>query len=338
MSDLIIQILAASMLLATPLLLAAIGELVVEKSGVINLGVEGMMLIGGLAGFIALYQLQTSECTMLIGETCFTFKNSVNQFQYIGSLIIAAIVGAMAAALFGFLTQYFRANHIAAGLGLTVLGAGLSNSLGGNFFGVDYTAAIVASVPPLFPKAWGDVPLIGPLLFSQNLLVPFSFVMLVAVWFFLNRTRAGLIVRAVGENHHSAYALGYPVIFVRMATIMFGGAMAGLAGAFIVIAQIAPKWTEGITVGKGWLALALILFSTWRPGRVLLGAYLFGIVLALEPRLKAIFSNMSLEVSYFLTALPYIVPVVVLVLISRNPVMIRRNAPASLGQSFEPRS
>ena len=198
MSDLVIQILAASMLLATPLLLAAIGELVVEKSGVINLGVEGMMLIGGLAGFIGLYQLQSSTCTMLIGENCFASENSVNQFQYIGSLLVAAIVGAMAAALFGFLTQYFRANHIAAGLGLTVLGAGLSNSLGGNFFGVDYTSAIVASVPPLFPESWGDVPVVGPLLFSQNLLVPFSFVMLAAFWFFLNRTR-GNYVLIVGD-------------------------------------------------------------------------------------------------------------------------------------------
>ena len=338
MSELIIQILAASMLLATPLLLAAIGELVVEKSGVINLGVEGMMLIGGLAGFFALYQLQTSICTLELDGVCFASDTSVNQLQYLGALLVAAVVGAAAAAVFGFLTQHFRANHIAAGLGLTVLGAGLSNSLGGNFFGVDYTAAIVAEVPALFPESWGDVPVLGPLLFAQNLLVPFSFVMLVAVWYFLSHTRAGLVVRAVGENHHSAFALGYPVILVRMLTIMFGGAMAGLAGAFIVIAQIAPKWTEGITVGKGWLALALILFATWRPGRVLLGAYIFGIVLALEPRLKAIFSNMSLELSYFLTALPYIVPVVVLVLISRNPVMIRRNAPASLGQAFEPRS
>ena len=194
MSELIIQILAASMLLATPLLLAAIGELVVEKSGVINLGVEGMMLIGGLAGFIALYQLQTSICTLELDGVCFASDTSVNQLQYLGALVVAAVVGAAAAAVFGFLTQHFRANHIAAGLGLTVLGAGLSNSLGGNFFGVDYTAAIVAKVPALFPESWGDVPVLGPLLFAQNLLVPFSFVMLVAVCI-LSQTRAGLVVR-----------------------------------------------------------------------------------------------------------------------------------------------
>ena len=167
MSVLIIQILAASMLLATPLLLAAIGELVVEKSGVINLGVEGMMLIGGLAGFIALYQLQTSICTLELDGVCFASDTSVNQLQYLGALLVAAVVGAGAAAVFGFLTQHFRANHIAAGLGLTVLGAGLSNSLGGNFFGVDYTAAIVAKVPALFPGSWGDVPVLGPLLFAS---------------------------------------------------------------------------------------------------------------------------------------------------------------------------
>lgn len=316
------KLLIAAILLATPLLLAALGELVVEKSGVLNLGVEGMMLIGALFGYIAAYNLQTITCLEeLIPGMCQREERVFTFTDYILALSSAAVAGALLAAVFGFLTQGLRANHVAVGLGLSILGAGLTNSLGSNFFGVNYTSVQVADHPDVF---------------GQDLLVWLSLLAVPAIWFLLQRTRIGLVIRAVGENHDSAYALGYRVSRIRFYCILFGGAMAGLAGAFIVLVHV--DWKEGVTVGKGWLALALILFGTWRPLRVLCGAYIFGLLWASELRLDNLFPNWQLEWKTFLTAAPYLFTILVLVLISRNSRMVRQNAPASLGKPFNPPS
>jgi len=315
------NLLTAAILLATPLLLAALGELVVEKSGVLNLGVEGMMLVGALFGYIAAYNLQTITCLEeLIPGFCNKEERVFTTTDYLLALLAAATAGATLAAVFGFLTQTLRANHVAVGLGLTILGAGLSNSLGSNFMGVNYTSVQVADHTPVF---------------GQDILVWFSLLSVAVIWYVLKKTRLGLVIRAVGENHDSAYALGYKVTRIRFYTILFGGAMAGLAGAFIVLVHV--DWKEGVTVGKGWLALALILFGTWRPMRVLLGAYIFGLLWASELRLDNLFPDWQLEWKTFLTTAPYLFTIIVLVIISRNPKMIRKNAPASLGKPFNPR-
>jgi simple sugar transport system permease protein len=316
------NLLTAAILLATPLLLAALGELVVEKSGVLNLGVEGMMLIGALFGYIAAYNLQTITCLEeLIPGFCNKEVRVFTFTDYLLSLVAAAAAGALLAAIFGGLTQGLRANHVAVGLGLSILGAGLSNSLGSNFFGVNYTSVQVADHPSVF---------------GQDLLVWLSLLAVPAIWYALQKTRTGLVIRAVGENHDSAFALGYRVSRIRFYCILFGGAMAGLAGAFIVLVHV--DWKEGVTVGKGWLALALILFGTWRPLRVLAGAYIFGLLWASELRLDNLFPAWQLEWKTLLTAAPYLFTIIVLVLISRNPRMIRQNAPASLGKPFNPPS
>lgn len=318
----LVNLLAAAVLLATPLLLAALGELVVEKSGVLNLGVEGMMLIGALFGYIAAYNLQSITCLEeLVPGFCQKEERVFTTGDYLLALCSAALAGAMLAAIFGLLTQGLRANHVAVGLGLSILGAGLSNSLGSNFFGVNYTSVQVADHPEMF---------------GQDLLVWFSLLMVPVIWYVLQRTRTGLVIRAVGENHDSAFALGYHVPRIRFYCILFGGAMAGLAGAFIVLVHV--DWKEGVTVGKGWLALALILFGTWRPTRVLAGAYIFGLLWASELRLDNLFPDWQLEWKTVLTTSPYIFTILVLVLISRNPRLIRQNAPGSLGKIFNPPS
>lgn len=316
------NLLAAAVLLATPLLLAALGELVVEKSGVLNLGIEGMMLIGALFGYIAAYNLQTITCLEeLIPGLCQKEQRVFTFADYLLALVAAAFAGATLAALFGALTQGLRANHVAVGLGLSILGAGLSNSLGSNFFGVNYTSVQVADHPEIF---------------GQDLLVWLSLLAVPLIWYVLQRTRTGLVIRAVGENHNSAHALGYRVTHIRFYCILFGGALAGLAGAFIVLVHV--DWKEGVTVGKGWLALALILFGTWRPLRVLCGAYIFGLLWASELRLDNLFPDWQLEWKTLLTTAPYLFTIIVLVFISRNPRMIRQSAPASLGVPFNPPS
>ncbi len=317
-----LKLLTAAILLATPLLLAALGELVVEKSGVLNLGVEGMMLIGALFGYIAAYNLQTITCLEeLIPGFCQKEERIFTFTDYLISLLTAAFAGAMLAAVFGFLTQGLRANHVAVGLGLTILGAGLTNSLGSNFLGTNYTSVQVADHPQVF---------------GQDLLVWLSLLAVPVIWYVLQKTRLGLVIRAVGENHDSAYALGYNVPKIRFYCILFGGAMAGLAGAFIVLVHV--DWKEGVTVGKGWLALALILFGTWRPIRVLAGAYIFGLLWASELRFDNLFPEWQLEWKTLLTTAPYLFTILVLVIISRKPGRIRQSAPASLGKPFNPPS
>ena len=235
---------------STPLLLAAIGELVVERSGVLNLGVEGMMVMGAVCGFGVAYTTGS---------------------PYLG--ILASIVAGMfMGVLFGFLTLTLVANQVATGLALTLLGLGLSGLIGEAFVGLPGVKLTKLAIPVL-----SDIPFIGPILFGQDILVYVSIALVFVVHHVMFKTRAGLIIRSVGDNHTSAHALGYGVIPVRYACVMFGGACAGLSGGYLSLAYT-PQWIENMTGGRGWIALALVVFSTWLPKRVAIGAYLFGAV------------------------------------------------------------
>jgi len=290
--------------LATPILLAGLGELVTEKSGVLNLGVEGMMLIGAIAGFAA---------TVATGN------------PWLG-VIAAAAGGALASLIFGFFVLTLNSNQVATGLALTIFGTGLSSLLG-----LGYTGRIVAQFASPFPVELAKHP-IGQLVFGHSPVVYFSILMVVLVAWFLKSTRAGLILRAVGENDLSAHSIGYSVIGVRYAAVAFGGAMAGIGGAYFSLV-ITPMWAEKMTAGRGWIALALVVFAGWRAGRLLAGAYFFGILMALELYAKA--SGFAILPSQFWAAMPYIVTVVVLAIISSRETG-GGNAPACLGRPFLP--
>jgi len=290
---------------STPLLLAALGELVAERSGVLNLGVEGMMVMGAVCGFGAAH---------LTGSV------------WVG--IVAAIVAGMAMAfLFGILTLSLVTNQVATGLALTLLGLGLSGVIGEAFVGQPGVRLAKIAIPGL-----SAIPFVGPLVFGQDPLVYFSLVLAAAIAWFLFRTRGGLIVRAVGDSHASAHALGYSVIAVRYRCVLFGGACAGLAGGYLSLAYT-PSWIENMTAGRGWIALALVVFSSWRPARVVAGAYLFGTVMILGFYVQSLGLGIP---SQFLSSLPYIVTVVALVVISGNKTLTRANTPAALGQPFVP--
>ena len=299
--SIILSVCAAS----TPLLLAATGELVVERSGVLNLGVEGMMIMGAVAGFA------TAQVT---GN------------PYLGALA-AMGAGALFSLLFAFLTLTLVANQVATGLALTILGIGLSGMIGEGFVGQPGIRMDGLDIPLL-----SDIPLIGQLFFGQDLIFYVSITLVFGVYWFLFKTRAGLTLRSVGDNHTSAHALGINVIKVRYLAVLFGGACAGLAGAHLSLVYV-PQWVEGMTAGRGWIALALVVFASWRPGRVLIGAYLFGAVTIGQFHAQAVGIPIPAQ---FLTSLPYIATIVVLVLIARNRRMTMLNTPASLGQSFVP--
>jgi simple sugar transport system permease protein len=290
---------------ATPLLLAAAGELVVERSGVLNLGVEGMMIMGAACGFAGAY---------LTGST------------FLGALCgIAA--GAALSCIFAFLTLGMAVNQVAAGLALTILGVGLSGLIGAGFVGEQITPA-----PALYIPFLTAIPIVGRILFGQDGFVYFSVALVAGIWWFLYRTRAGLILRAVGDSHTSAHALGYPVLKIRMLAVLFGGACAGLGGAFLPLAYT-PFFIPGMTAGRGWIALALVVFSSWRPGRLVAGAYLFGAVTILQLHAQAFGLPIP---SQLMTSLPYLATVIVLVLISRARGTAGSTAPASLGMVFVP--
>ena len=289
---------------ATPILLAALGELVVEKSGVLNLGLEGMMLIGAVTGFAV---------------------TSVAGSALVG-VLAAMIAGMLAALLFGYLTITLTANQVATGLALTIFGIGLSSLVGEGYVGK--TVDIFDSV---FPAALADHP-IWRLIFGYSPIVYFSLAMTVAVAWFLKRSRAGLILRAVGESDSSAHSIGYSVIGVRYAAVAFGGAMAGIAGCYYSLV-LTPMWAEQLTAGRGWIALALVVFSAWRPWRLLLGAYLFGAVMTLELHAKA--AGFTLVAPEFLAAMPYLATILVLALISLRKTG-GSQAPACLGNPFKP--
>ncbi len=301
LESVILTIITAS----TPLLLAAIGELVVERSGVLNLGVEGMMVMGAVCGF---------------GAAFATGSPLLGVFAGIGA-------GMGLSLLFGFLTLSLVANQVATGLALTLLGLGLSGLIGEGFVGLPGIKLAAIHVPVLT-----DIPFIGRILFGQDPLVYFSLFLTAAVSYVLFRTRLGLIIRAVGANHHSAHALGYRVISVRYLCVMFGGGCAGLAGAYLSLAYT-PQWIENMTAGRGWIALALVVFASWLPGRVAIGAYLFGTLMILGFYVQA--QGIGIP-SQFLSSLPYIVTIAALVFISANRMLTRLNTPACLGQPFVP--
>lgn len=289
--DALAAIALATLGAGTPLVFAALGELVTEKSGVLNLGVEGMMVMGAVCGFAVAAQTDS---------------------LWLG-VLAAVLAGAAMAGLFAVLTLTFQANQVAAGLALTIFGLGASA-----YIGLAYTS--VALTP------------MQPLLFALDPLVYLSFLLFVCVSWFLYRTRAGLVLRGIGEAPASAHAIGYPVIRIRYLAAVFGGAMAGLGGAYLALVYT-PLWVEGMTAGRGWIAIALVVFATWRPLRVLLGAYLFGGITILQFHVQAIGVDLP---SQILSMLPYLATIVVLVLISRDRETIRLHAPASLGMSYHP--
>lgn len=299
----LILILAATVAAAVPLIFAGLGELVVEKSGVLNLGVEGMMIVGALCAFI----VATETANLWLAT------------------VVGALAGALMALIFGFITLSLMANQVATGLALTIFGVGLSA-----FVGQAYTSVALDGIKNLSIPVLSSVPILGKLLFSYNILVYLAFAAFIVVSWFLYKTRSGLILRAVGESPDSAHALGYRVIRIRYFAVLLGGAMAGLAGAYLSLAYT-PLWAEGMTAGRGWIALALVVFATWRPGRVLMGALLFGGVTIAQFHAQ----GLGVEIpSQFLSMLPYLATIVVLVLISRDAGVIRLNAPASLGQPW----
>nr|WP_295829194.1 ABC transporter permease [uncultured Azospirillum sp.] len=298
-------ILAAMFAAATPLLLAALGELVVEKSGVLNLGVEGMMLVGAVCGFAV--TVETGSATT--------------------GFLVAALAGAATASLFAVLTLFLLANQVATGLALTLFGVGLSALIGQGFVGIP-----LDGLPKLYIPVLTDLPVVGQAVFGQDVMVYLAVAAVPLVHLFLYRTRAGLVLRAVGENHTAAHALGYKVLRIRFLAVLFGGAMAGLGGAFLSM-DYTPMWAENMTSGRGWIALALVVFATWKPARAMLGAWLFGGVTILQLHVQGLGIDVP---SQLLSMLPYLATVLVLVLISRDVARIRLNAPACLGKLFHP--
>lgn len=301
--DQIIPILVATLVAGTPLVYAALGELVVERSGVLNMGVEGMMVIGAVMAFIVM--MATSSLTL--------------------SLFAAMLAAVLLAVIFAVLTISFRANQVAVGLALTIFGTSLAS-----FIGKSYIGMAIVMEPSSASAFAAKIPLVGKVLGQLHPLVWLSWVFFAGVWFFLIKSRAGLVLRAVGESPSSAHALGYSVNKIRFLATLFGGAAAGISGAYVSIIYTS-LWTEGLIAGRGWIAVALVVFATWRPGRCLLGAYLFGG--ATIAQLFAQSAGIGLP-SELMSALPYIVTIIVLVLISRNAALMRLNVPASLGTAF----
>ena len=300
-------LMAASLNAGTVLALAALGLLINEKAGIVNLGAEGLMLCGALAGFAAVVHFGATGWGFLAG---------------LGA-------GALLSLVFGWLVIWLNTNQYATGLALSLFGAGFSA-----FAGIPYTQAKLPDQTMSAVPFLSEIPFIGPALFRQHAMVYFAvFLTLALIWFFY-RTRAGLVLRSVGESPESAHALGYPVRRIRLLAVVVGGGLCGMAGAYVSTVYT-PLWVEGMIAGKGWIALALTTFATWRPARVLLGAYLFGGVTMLQFHLQGIGVNVP---SQFLTMLPYLATVVVLVLISRNPAWIRVNMPTSIGKPFYPGS
>lgn len=305
MSDVLVLTILTIITAATPLVYAAIGELVVERSGVLNLGVEGMMLAGAVCSFSVAHYTGSGTAGILAG----------------------LLAGMLMALLFAFLTLSLQSSQVATGLALTIFGVGLSALIGQPLVGIAF-----AGLPSLHFPLLSEMPIVGPLLFSHDILVYGSFLLVAAVAWFLTRTRAGLVLRSVGDSHDAAHALGLKVIRVRYLATLFGGACAGVGGAYLSLVYT-PMWVENMSAGRGWIALALVVFAVWQPGRLLLGAYLFGGISILQLHAQALGINVP---SQLLSMLPYVTTILVLVLISRDRGRIRRNAPASIGQAFHP--
>ena len=300
-------LLAATLNAGTVLAFASLGLLINERSGIVNLGAEGMMLVAAIAGFAV----------------------GVTSGSDVLGFAAGAAAGALLAAAFGVLVIYLNTNQYATGLALSLFGTGFSAFIGIKFVQEKLPERTHFAIPGL-----ADIPFIGPALFRHHPMVYLAVLLTFALAWFLYRSRAGLVLRAVGESPESAHALGYPVRRIRMFAVIVGGALCGLSGAYISLIYT-PLWVEGMVAGKGWIALALTTFATWRPARVLLGAYLFGGVTMLQFHLQS--EGVQIP-SQFLTMLPYLATIVVLVLISRNKSFIRINMPASIGKPFFPGS
>ncbi len=294
MMDSMIPVLAGTLAAATPLIFAGLGELVAERSGVINLGVEGMILIGAIAGFAAAAETGLGPAA---------------------GLPAGALAGMGAALVFAVFALSLAANQAACGLALTIFGIGLSA-----FIGQHYVSYSLPGLKPLSIPLLSDIPVIGPVLFHQDAVVYLSLAAFALVAWTLAKTRLGLLLKAVGESPEAAHAIGYPVLAIRYGAVLFGGAMAGLAGAYLSTVYT-PLWVQNMSAGRGWIAVALVVFAAWKPGRLLLGAYLFGAV------------TMPVQL---LAALPYLATIVVLVLISRDRRLLQLNLPASLGKPYLP--
>ena len=294
---------ASIVVVATPALLAALGELVVEKSGVLNLGLEGMMLVGAVCGFATAH----STGNNLAG-------------------VAGGALGAIAVSLvFALLTQVLLTNQVATGLALTIFGTSLSALIG-----QDYVGVRIDKIRPFEIPLLADIPFLGVFLFRHDPVVYLSVLLVFLTFFFIYRSKPGLILRSVGENHDAAFALGYPVTLIRTGAIVFGAALAGIAGSYLSLSYT-PHWAEGMTAGKGWIALALVVFSAWKPFRLMLGAYLFGAILMLQLYLQGLGVPVSPQL---LSMTPYAATIVVLVLISRDEAKMRLNVPGSLGKTF----
>ncbi len=305
-NELLLQILTAAIKTGTPLLLVALGEMVCEKSGVLNLGQEGMMLMGAVCGFIAAF----STGSLLLG------------------VMAAILAGMLMSLLFGVISMHLRANQVATGLALTIFGTGLSAFIGSAYVGQTVKGFTGIRIPVL-----GDIPFIGTLLFSHDLLIYISWLLVLLVGWFCVRTRAGLILRAIGENPHNANAIGLPVLTVRYLAILFGGAMAGLAGSYMSLAYT-PMWMENMTGGRGWIALALVVFASWKTKNLVLGAYLFGIASIMH----LVLQGLGIKISPSLLAmLPYLATLIVMIFIGSNRMKEKLAAPMSLGQTFDSR-
>ena len=298
-------LIAATLSSGTPLALAGLGLLINEKVGVVNLGAEGMMLIAAVVGFAAAFH--SGSATVAFAA--------------------AAAAGAVTAGLFGALVIWLNTNQYATGLAVSLFGGGFSAFVGVGYIGKTLEGRSMHSLPLL-----GDLPFVGPALFQQHPMVYLTILFTLAIGLFFSRTRTGLVLRSVGENPESAHALGYSVRWLRLACVMAGGALCGLGGAYISVVY-APLWAEGMIAGRGWIALALTVFATWRAARLLLGAYLFGGVTMLQLALQGAGVDVP---SQFMSMLPYLATIVVLVMISSNPQWIRLNMPSSLGKPFYP--
>ncbi len=308
---------------ATPLLLAAIGELVTERSGVLNLGIEGMMLMGAVIAFAVANSTGSSALAIVAG----------------------AGAGAAMALIFSVIALSLMANQAATGLALTIFGIGASGLIGQGFVGIALEPLSKLSIPYL-----SDSTALGRILLGHDVMVYLALALAAGVTWFLYRTRAGLALRAVGDNHDSGHALGYNVVAIRYMATLFGGACAGLGGAYLSVVDT-PMWGENMTAGRGWIALALVVFATWRPWRLVAGAYLFAAVSILPFYAQAVDTSLCIRApllcfggledklltllpSQFLAMAPYVATILALVIISRDVNLTKANAPACIGRPF----
>lgn len=303
--SLVIAILAAAISTGTPILFVALGEIIAEKSGVQNLGLEGMMLVGAVTGFIVAF-------------------TTLNLFA---AIIAAAVGGGLLALLHSFITINLKANQVVSGLALTIFGTGLSGYLGKPYVGIPAPVNFVKIPIPLLSK----IPVIGTIFFDHNVLVYFSYLLVFLLWFFVYRTNFGLNLRATGENPGAADSLGVNVFRLRYVYTIFGGMLAGVGGAYLSLAS-APSWVENMSGGRGWIAIALVIFAVWNPSRAILGAYLFGGVEALGYRLQAVGVTVS---PFFLNAMPYLLTIAVLIIVTISSGKNSEGEPESLGIPYD---